>query len=113
MAGLRAGALTRLVADVRPLRDNPAFRRMWAGGAVSNLGGNMTSFAVVLQIWDVSHSSLAVGALGLAQFVPVLVFGLVAGSLADAADRRRLYLIVSCWLAVVSAATSRPAASLR
>ena len=43
----RSRALARLVADVGPLRDNPAFRRMWAGGAVSNLGGIMTSFAVV------------------------------------------------------------------
>ena len=67
------------------------------------LGSSMTSFAVVLQVWDLSRSSLAVGLLGLT-FVPVLVVGLLGGSAADVVDRRRLALATSVCLMAVSAA---------
>ena len=63
----------------------------------------MTSFAVVLQVWDLSRSSLAVGLLGLT-FVPVLVVGLLGGSAADVVDRRKLALVTSVCLMAVSAA---------
>ncbi len=95
--------LTRLLPDFAPARDNPAFRRLLAGGLLSALGGSMTSFAVVLQVWDLSRSSLAVGLLGLT-FVPVLVVGLLGGSAADVLDRRKLALVSSGCLMAVSAA---------
>lgn len=95
--------LARLLPDLAPARDHPAYRRLLAGGQLSMLGGAMTSFAVVLQIWDLTHSSLAVGLLGLT-FVPVLVVGLLGGAIADAVDRRRLALVTSALLMAVSAA---------
>jgi MFS family permease len=95
--------LTRLLPDFGPAREHPAFRRLLAGGLLSSLGGSMTSFAVVLQIWDLSRSSLAVGLLGLT-FVPVLIVGLLGGSVADVADRRKLALVTSAGLMAVSAA---------
>jgi len=95
--------LARLLPQVGPAREHPAFRRLLAGGLLSGLGSSMTSFAVVLQIWDLSHSSLAVGLLGLT-FVPVLVVGLLGGSIADVVDRRKLVLVTSVALMAVSAA---------
>ena len=95
--------LSRLLPDFAPAREHPAFRRLLAGGLLSDLGGSMTSFAVVLQIWDLSHSSLAVGLLGLT-FVPVLTVGLLGGSIADVVDRRKLALVTSVGLMAVSAA---------
>jgi MFS family permease len=92
-----------LLPDLSPARENPAFRRLLAGGLLSGLGGSMTSFAVVLQIWDDSRSSLAVGLLGLT-FVPVLIIGLLGGSIADVVDRRKLALVTSAGLMAVSAA---------
>ena len=65
-----------LLADLRPLRESPPFRRLWIGTTVSSLGGAMTGFAVVLQTYDLTHSSVAVGAIGLAQAIPALVIGL-------------------------------------
>ena len=56
--------LVRLLPDLAPARDHPAYRRLLAGGQLSMLGGAMTSFAVVLQLWDLTRSSLAVGAPG-------------------------------------------------
>jgi MFS family permease len=93
----------RVVPDFGPARDNPAFRRLLVGGLLSSLGSSMTSFAVVLQIWDISRSSLDVGLLGLT-FVPVLIIGLLGGSIADAVDRRKLALATSVGLMAVSAA---------
>jgi MFS family permease len=89
--------------DVRPLRESPAFRRLWAGTTVSAVGSALTSFAVMLQVYNLTHSTLAVGAIGVAQMVPTLVVGLLGGSVADASDRRTLVLITSAGLAVVSA----------
>jgi MFS family permease len=63
-----------------------------AGDLLSALGSSMTAFAVTLQVWDLSRSSFAVGALGFT-FVPVLILGLVGGSIADHVDRRRLALV--------------------
>jgi MFS family permease len=100
--GRRRKYLRRFLADVEPLRQSAAFRRLWIGSGVSNVGAWMANFAISLQIWDLTHSSLAVGALGLVQAVPAVLVGLVGGSLADAMDRRRLVLITSSSLTVVS-----------
>ncbi len=94
--------MKRLLPDLGPARDSPAFRRLLTGGLLSSLGSAMTSFAVVLQIWDVSHSSLDVGLLGLT-FLPVLIIGLAGGSIADVVDRRKLALLTSAALMAVSA----------
>lgn len=102
MSGL-SRRLRNLVADLRPLRESPPFRRLWIGSSVSNLGGSMTGFALILQTYQLTRSSLAVGAVGLAQGIPAVTVGLFGGALADAVDRRRLVLITSSVLAVVSA----------
>ncbi len=93
----------RILPDFGPARANPAFRRLLIGGLLSSLGSAMTTFAVTLQIWELSRSSLAVGLLGLT-FIPVLIVGLYGGAIADAVDRRRLALYTTAGLMVVSAA---------
>lgn len=89
--------------DTRPLRVSPAFARLWVGSALSAVGTQMTSFAVALQVYRLTGSSAAVGAVGLAIAVPMLAVGLFGGSVADAVDRRRLVLATSGCLAVLSA----------
>ncbi|WP_163509720.1 MFS transporter [Fodinicola acaciae] len=91
-----------MLIDIRPLRESPAFRRLWLGGALSSVGGTMTSYAVGLQIFQLTGSALAVGALGLAIAVPAILVGLAGGSVIDAVDRRRLVLLTTSGLAVVS-----------
>ena len=93
----------RLLADTRPLRESAAFRRLWAGSTLSAVGGALTMFAVPLQVYDITRSPLAVGALGVAQLIPTVTIGLLGGALADAVDRRRLVLVITCGSAVVSA----------
>ena len=85
----------RLLLDVRPLRSSPAFRRVWVGSALSTVGGQLAVVAVLHQTWELTASPVAVGAIGLAQAVPMIVFGVVGGTLADAVDRRRLVLFTT------------------
>jgi MFS family permease len=92
----------QLVADLRPLRGSAAFRRLWTGSTLSSIGSQMTSFAVVLQIYTVTHSSVAVGGVGLAIAVPGILVGLASGSIIDTLDRRRLVLVATSGLAAVS-----------
>ncbi|GAA3385183.1 MFS transporter [Cryptosporangium minutisporangium] len=91
----------RLLADVRPLQISPEFRRLWFGHAVSTIGTWMTGVAVAVQVYDLTSSSFAVGAVGLATMVPTLLMGLLGGSIADAVDRRRLVVGTSSGLALV------------
>jgi len=62
----------------------------------------MTSVAVPIQIYALTHSSLAVGMIGLTIAVPLIGLGLVGGSIADAFDRRTLVMVTTTLLAVVS-----------
>lgn len=93
----------RLLLDVRPLRASPAFRRLWLGSAISSVGGQMTTFAVALQVFRLTGSSAAVGGIGLAAAIPSIVVGLVGGPLIDSVDRRRLVLAARAGLTLVSA----------
>jgi MFS family permease len=92
----------RGLLDTRPLRTSPAFRRLWIGSSLSGLGGQLTLVAVLYQAWQLTESPAAVGAIGLAQAIPMVVLGLVGGSLADAFDRRRLVLLTTIGQIVAS-----------
>ena len=94
----------RLLADITPLRESAAFRRLWTGTTLSSVGSALTAFAVMLQVYDLTRSPFAVGAIGVAQVVPTLIVGLLGGPVTDAMDRRKLALITSSGLAAVSAA---------
>jgi MFS family permease len=94
----------RLVADTTPLRENPDYRRWWLGYSVSFTGTQLTQFAIPFQVYQLTHSSLAVGAVGLVVLVPLVVMGLLGGAIADAMDRRRLTIITSSGLFALSVA---------
>jgi MFS family permease len=78
--------------DTRPL-GILAYRRLWTGQGVSFIGFQLTSVAVSAQIYNITGSSFWVGMLGPANLIPLVVFGLWGGAIADAVDRRRLLLV--------------------
>jgi MFS family permease len=88
------GLAGRVAVDTRPLR-HLDFRRLWFGQGVSFVGFQLTAVAVAVQIYAITHSSFWVGMLGVAGLLPLVVFGLWGGSVADAVDRRTLLLISS------------------
>lgn len=94
--------MSGLLLDVRPLRVSPDFRRLTVSSTVSQLGGQMTTYAVMLQVFTLTHSSAAVGGVGLAAAVPSLAVGLLSGPLVDAVDRRKLVLPASLVQTAVS-----------
>ena len=93
----------RLLTDITPLRESPAFRRLWLGSMLSSTGGSMTTFAITLQVYDLTRSTAAVGAIGVATFIPLLLITLPGGTLADRVDRRKLVLAMTVAQAVLSA----------
>jgi MFS family permease len=88
--------------DFRPLRQKD-FRLVWLSGAVTMLGSVFTMTALPLQIAAITRSPLAVGAVGVVELVPAIVFGLYGGVLADRFDRRNIALVTEVALAVVVA----------
>ena len=96
-------SLSRTLIDVQPLRTSPVFRRLLIGRTVSVLGAFMTMVTVMYQVWDMTHSAAWSGSVGLAQALPMVVFGLFAGSWVDRGDRRRIYLAAQVGQAAVSA----------
>ena len=87
--------LRSTLVDTAPLRSSPHFRRIWLGGIVSGFGSQMSLVAVMFQVWSSTGSPVWTGAVGLAQAVPIIAFGLLAGTLVDRSDRRRVYLLAA------------------
>ncbi|MGB8179818.1 MAG: MFS transporter [Acidimicrobiales bacterium] len=79
--------------DLTPLRNSPQYRRLYVAGFISMLGSQATYVAVPFQLRLLTHSTLAVGSIGLVELAPLVVFGLYGGVLADRMNRRRLILI--------------------
>ena len=78
--------------DIRPLRHNTAFRRLFASQFISGLGTMVSYVAVPWQLYQLTRSNAQVGLLGLVQLVPVVVCGLLGGAVADRVDRKRLLI---------------------
>ncbi|BDH05644.1 MFS transporter [Streptomyces seoulensis] len=87
--------------DTRPLRI-PAYRRLWSSTIVTAVGSQLTAVAVPKQIYDITGSSAWVGYASLAGLVPLVVFALWGGAVADTVDRRKLLLVTNTGIAVTS-----------
>lgn len=100
--------------DTTPLRESRDFRLLFFGGTVFYLGGMVSYVAVPYQLYQLTGSNFAVGALGILQLVPLVVFGLYGGALADHADRRLMLVttgvaqVVLTAVLLVNAVVSRP-----
>lgn len=97
-----AAAVRRTLLDLTPLRTSRQFRLLWLGELVSHTGRHVTVVALPYQVYLLTRSPLAVGLIGLAQLVPLLVFSFVAGAVADSVDRRRLLIVSQIGLAASS-----------
>jgi MFS family permease len=91
----------RFAIDTSPLRDKP-FRRLWTGQTITVVGAQMTLTVVPYQVFTVTRSSLDVGLTSIVALVPLIVFGLLGGAIADTVDRRVLLLVTSGGTAVAS-----------
>jgi len=76
--------------DFSPLKRYPDFRRLWLSGLISYFGSMFTYVALPFQVKELTGSYLAVGLIGLVEIIPLVVFGLYGGVLADHMDRKRM-----------------------
>jgi MFS family permease len=79
-----------LAIDFSPLKRYPDFRRLWLSGLISYFGSMCTYVAIPFQIKQLTNSYLAVGLVGLVEIIPLVVFGLYGGVLADHMDRKKM-----------------------
>ncbi|MFC9287806.1 MFS transporter [Streptomyces sp. NPDC057052] len=91
----------RWAMDTRPLR-RPAYRRLWSSTVVTAVGSQLTAVAVPKQIYDITGSSAWVGYASVAGLLPLVVFALWGGAVADSMDRRKLLLITNTGIAATS-----------
>jgi MFS family permease len=82
-----------VLLDLTPVRAVPVYRRLLLGQTVSGLGGQLNLVAVLFQVWESTRNPVWTGAVGMARALPLMVFGLFAGTMADRLDRRRVYLV--------------------
>src|SRR6476661_8441958 len=100
-ASNRPGRWSRIGPDVRPLAI-PAYRRLFIGQVCTVVGAMITAVAVQQQIFDLTGSSAWVGFASLVALVPLVVFGLLGGAIADTYDRRKLLIVTSVGIAATS-----------
>ena len=91
--------LRALRLDTTPLRTSRDFRLLFLAGTVFYFGAMVSYVAIPYQVYTLTGSNLAVGAIGLVELAPLVVFGLYGGALADHVDRRRLLI----WTGVAQA----------
>ncbi len=84
------------------LREHRYFRRLFLAQLVSHIGSQVTLVAVLVQVFELTNSPLATGAVGAAQAIPIVLFGMWGGAVADAYDRRRVLVVAQIALTAVA-----------
>ena len=82
--------MPRFTVDFTPLRRNRNLRFIFISGVVTRFGSALTLVALPFQIKELTNSYIAVGAMGAVEIVPLIVFALWGGVLADSIDRKKM-----------------------
>lgn len=82
--------MSKFAIDLSPLKKYPDFRNLWTAGLISYLGSMITYVALPFHLKEITGSYLAVGVLGVIEIVPLIIFGLYGGVLADSVDRKKM-----------------------
>ena len=82
--------MSKIAIDLTPLKKYPDFRNLWTAGLISYLGSMITYVALPFHLKEITGSYLAVGILGVIEIVPLIIFGLYGGVLADSVDRKKM-----------------------
>ncbi|MEU9704512.1 MFS transporter [Streptomyces sp. NPDC047981] len=96
--------LSAVLPDLAPWRSSRDFRLLWIQGLVTVFASFMALIALPLQIMELTGSPLAVGLMGAVELVPLVVFGLYGGALADAVDRRKVIVATEAGLGLLALA---------
>jgi MFS family permease len=94
--------LKRIAVDVTPIRVSRDFRLLSIGGVISGLGTQAVLVALPIQIYELTHSAVLVGLLGLFELGPIIVVSLVGGAIADRRDRRPVLAVAQVGVIIVT-----------
>jgi len=76
--------------DLTPLKKYRDFRLLWSAGLFSYFGSMITFVALPFQVKELTNSYWAVGLIGVVEIIPLIIFGLYGGVLADYVDRKKM-----------------------
>ncbi len=82
--------MRKFAVDISPLKRYPDFRNLWSSGLISYFGSMITYVAIPFQIKHLTGSYIAVGLIGAVELIPLIIFGLYGGVLADKVDRQKM-----------------------
>ena len=110
---LNVGAAAQPPADDRPLAAGtfapvryPAFRAIWFANLFTSLGATIQSVGAAWLMTDLTTSHKLVAMVQVSTTIPIMLFGIFAGAIADNYDRRRVMLIAQCGMLIASALLS-------
>lgn len=87
--------------DISPLRKYRDYRLLYFGQMISYLGSMITYVAIPYQVYDLTKNNSLVGAIGVAQLFPVLIFGVLGGTYADRLNRRKLLIVSEMFMSII------------
>ncbi|MDQ4028828.1 MAG: MFS transporter, partial [Actinomycetota bacterium] len=93
-----------LALDTTPLAESTAYRALWLGDLISRGGSQMRIVALPWQVFELTDSTVAVGAIGAVELVPLVVFSIWGGAIADRMDRRKMLARTEAGLFITSVA---------
>jgi MFS family permease len=82
--------MAKIALDLSPLRKYRDFRLIFTAGLFSYFGSMITLVALPFQIKELTGSYWAVGLIGMVEIIPLTIFGLYGGVLADHVDRKKM-----------------------
>jgi len=86
----------RWFLDVAPMRESPAYARFWTSGVFAGVGTQLTAVAIGIHVYELSGgSTVAVALVGGFALLPMIVMGVLGGTIVDAFDRRRVLIVAS------------------
>jgi len=89
------------VAALAPFQ-HPIFRAVWSANLASNFGGLIQGVGAAWMMTSIATSSYQVALVQASATLPIMLFALVAGAIADGFDRRKVMLVAQCFMLVVS-----------
>jgi len=96
--------MAKFAVDLTPLKKYPDLRSLFISGLITRFGSALTLVALPFQIKELTHSYIAVGLMGGVEIIPLIIFALYGGVLADTVDRKKMVWICEAIALLISAA---------
>ena len=85
---------------IPPSLQHREFRLLWLGLLISSAGTQMQTWALFWHIRELSEAPIALAGVGVARIVPIIIFSLIGGSIADAFNRRKVLFFTQSVMAL-------------